>query len=320
MQVTGGASFIVSLPKEWAKRQGIKKNDKVGVIVRKDGSLFITPKISKEYEERKKEFMIDDIQNSNYIFRLLLGAYIVGYNVIIVKSRERINPSVRKIIRNFIKTAIGLEIIEETKSSIMIKDFLNPSELPFEKAIRRIVSIVNSMHEDNVLALRNKDENLFYDIIARDDDIDRMHWLISRQYNILSRNSEETIANYSIMSRILERIGDHAVRIANSSIKILSILDDRLTEIIIEAEKMAMDIFKRSMQSFFDKNLEMANDSIERIKKLINACGNISNAALQQESAMAIYLGYIGESIRRTGEYAGDLAEYVINYLIEDDT
>jgi hypothetical protein len=40
---------------------------------------------------------------------------------------------------------------------------------------------------------------------------------------------------------------------------------------------------------------------------------------LQQKGAIAISLGYIEESIRRTGEYSGDLAEYVINYLIEED-
>jgi len=318
VQITGGASFIVSLPKEWAKKQGIKKNDKVGIIIRKDGSLIITPKISKEHKERKKEFMVDNIQNPNYIFRLLLGSYIDGYNIIAVKSKERINPSVKKIIKELTKTAIGLEIIEETKNSITIKDFLNPSELPFEKGIKRIVSIINSMHEDNVLALRNKDENLFYDVITRDDDIDRMHWLISRQFNILSQNSEEKIVNYSTMSRILERIGDHAVRIAKNSIKILNTIDSKLTDAIIEAEKMAIDMFRMSITSFFDKNLKMANECIEKTGELIHACKNISNTALQHDSAMAIYLGYIGESIRRTGEYSGDLAEHVINHLIED--
>ncbi len=320
VQVTGGASFIVSLPKAWAKKQGIKKNDKVGIIVKRDGSLIIMPKISKEYEKRRKEFDINGIENENYIFRLLLGAYIMGYNIIVVKSRERIKPSVRSATRYFTKTAIGLEIIEETKDTIVIKDFLNPSELPFEKAIRRIVSIIDSMHEDNILALRNKDEKLFSDVIARDDDIDRMHWLISRQYNILSKSFEDETANYSIMSKILERIGDHAVRIAKYSMKVLKTMDEEITEIIVETEKMATGIFKSSIQSFFDKSLEKANESIERIKELINACTKISNAALQQESATAIYLGYIEESIRRTGEYSGDLAEYVINRLIEEDT
>ena len=32
VQVSGGSSFIISLPKEWAIKNGIKKNDKVGVI------------------------------------------------------------------------------------------------------------------------------------------------------------------------------------------------------------------------------------------------------------------------------------------------
>jgi hypothetical protein len=33
---------------------------------------------------------------------------------------------------------------------------------------------------------------------------------------------------------------------------------------------------------------------------------------------LAISLHYIAESIRRTGEYAGDISETVINYLVEE--
>jgi hypothetical protein len=39
----------------------------------------------------------------------------------------------------------------------------------------------------------------------------------------------------------------------------------------------------------------------------------------QQENPDAIALGYITESVRRAGEYASDISENVINYLVEED-
>jgi hypothetical protein len=39
---------------------------------------------------------------------------------------------------------------------------------------------------------------------------------------------------------------------------------------------------------------------------------------MQQESVTAVSLRNMAESIRRSGEYAGDISESVINYLVEE--
>jgi hypothetical protein len=38
---------------------------------------------------------------------------------------------------------------------------------------------------------------------------------------------------------------------------------------------------------------------------------------MKQKGIIAVSMGYIEESIRRVGEYSGDLSEYVINYLVK---
>ncbi|MGA9087240.1 MAG: phosphate uptake regulator PhoU, partial [Methanoregula sp.] len=48
-------------------------------------------------------------------------------------------------------------------------------------------------------------------------------------------------------------------------------------------------------------------------------CGDISNMAFKQETVAAISISYIAESIRRAGEYSEDIAENVINYIVEED-
>lgn len=315
MQVSGGSSFIISLPKEWAIKNGIKKNDKVGVIEARDGNIVIIPKM-KKIKERVIEF--DAEGDENYIFRLLLASYVDGYNIIILKSKE-IKPSIRNVVKKFIKCSIGFEIIEEGRHSIIIKDFLNPSELPFEKIISRIFSVVLSMHEDLIYAIRNRNEEILKDIIARDDDVDRLHWLISRQYNILSRNifGEEIFINYPLLSRILERCADHAVRMAEG-IKNLNKIGKELEEKIISAEIFSLKIFKMSMKSFFGKNLEEANECIEMAKKINDKCVKINNEAIGKDAKSVIHIGQISDSIRRFAEYSADIAEYVTDYIVSE--
>lgn len=328
IQVTGGASFIVSLPKNWAKEYNISKNDKVGIVVRTDGSLLITPKITGEHIEKTKEFDVTEIEKASPLFRMLLGAYIGGYNTITVKSKNRISPSVRETVRKFIRAAIGLEIIEETSTSLTIKDLLNPGEMPFDKAISRITSLVKNMHEDAILALNNSDKDLAEDVITRDNEVDRLNWLISRQYNIVSRNvllaekigvDTGKIANYSLISRIIERIGDHAVRIAENSLTLVDEkVDEEIIKSIVSASKIALETFTKSIDTWVKRDIQTANENIESIPKLLSKCEKIINRELDVKGASSLEISYIAESIRRTGEYAGDISELVINQLISE--
>ncbi len=43
LQMTGGASYTVSLPKDWVKEQGLKVGDVVAVLPRADSSLTLVP-------------------------------------------------------------------------------------------------------------------------------------------------------------------------------------------------------------------------------------------------------------------------------------
>jgi phosphate uptake regulator len=61
-----------------------------------------------------------------------------------------------------------------------------------------------------------------------------------------------------------------------------------------------------------------SDKNIEQGRKLEDLCEEINARAMQQESFTAVSLRYMAESIRRSGEYAGDISESVINYLVEE--
>jgi len=326
VQITGGASFIISLPKDWARKVNISKNDRVGIIINSDDTLLIIPHAEKRKSKRVKRINVDVFEKTSHIFRILLGAYITGYNLIELISKERISPLVGKTARDFVRNTIGMEIIEETRNHITIKDLLDPLEMPFERAIKRVSSMVKGMHEDAFFSLRRKNVEICRDVIARDDEVDRLQWLMERQYNIISNDrllAEElgfsgNIANYALMGRIMERIGDHAVKIAENSLEIMEReIGDEILDNMGGAINTALNIFDRSINSFFEKDIEKANENIENMKEFLEICEEINRAISMRESNVAVPLGYIMDSIRRTGEYSVDMSEYVINYLME---
>ncbi len=327
--MTGGSSYIITLPKEWVKKTNIKKNDPIGLFQQTDGTLLITSKMNRESDKRTKEFYEKDLFDETFLYRRLIAAYIAGFNRIKVKSKGRIPPKTRNIIRKFTHNTIGQEVVEETDNSITVKDLLNPAEMPFQRTIKRMYIMVKGMYEDSIDALKKQDKDITKDIIQRDDEVDRLHWLVARQHNIVTRNVnfaekmgitvDDAITSF-LISRRIERIGDHIVKIAENIFELIDKKYDKKIEPKIEkATSFSIKLLNQSIASFTKKDIEEANDNIENLKKLDGLCEDVKKMALKEEPLIAIHIGYIAESIGRIGEYAEDISEHVINHFIAED-
>lgn len=315
---------MITLPKDWIRSLNIKKNDSLGLLVQKDGTLLITPDKVTEKKRKLKEFTVDSSTDKTYLFRLLVGAYVMGYSDIAIKSNELMPPQIRESIRMFTQIAIGPEIVDEEKNLFVIKDLLSPMEMPFEKTVKRMYSLVENMHKDAIKSLKTNSKELAENVISRDFEVDRLYWLVTHQYNVILTDimlskkmglSQEEASYYFLLSRILERIGDHASILAENVLKAINKLPPNIIEEIESASNMALDIFSKSIESHFKKNIKTANENIDVVEKLVEKCEIINNKALNLGTE-AVPIVYMIESIRRTGEYSGDISELTINYLI----
>jgi phosphate uptake regulator len=53
LQVTGGSTFILSLPKEWATKNELKRGSSMVVREEEDGSLSISPSVYKKSKTKR---------------------------------------------------------------------------------------------------------------------------------------------------------------------------------------------------------------------------------------------------------------------------
>lgn len=327
VQVTGGSSFVITLPKEWAKSIDLKKNDPLGLIPRPDGSLIITPPSRWENTSSNKVFDVTGEEDPVFLYRKMVGAYIAGFSFIEVRSKGRMPSSVREVVSTLTQIAIGLEILEESDEHIILKDLIDPTEMKFNKSVDRMRVLVRNMLSDSLQALEEGDRELLQDVIDRDRDIDRLEWLISRQSNMAQRDSivsrkigmpqMEITANFTV-GRILERVGDHAVHIAKNSTQLIEmgVTSDVVAE-IRRGGNMAIGLLSSAVDSWFNRDLELANETINKVRELVTICREINRMAQHHDVEESISISLIAGSIRRTGEYSTDLAELVINTMMD---
>jgi phosphate uptake regulator len=328
VQKTGTSTLTVSLPKEWADSSNLKAGDQVSMAIQPDGTIILDTNTDKRREVLTKEIWTNGEESAEHLTRKLIGAYLVGYNVIAVRSKERMEPSTKGAVREFSRLAIGPEIVEETANSVIMHDLSDPVELPLEKCIRRMHLIVRSMHADAVEALRLEDRGLAEDVIDRDTDVDRLYWMAMKQNNLVARDRKmgermgiDIFGSNDLMlvARGIERIGDHAVRIARNAL--ISAEDEEKLEGADQLKSLsaeAMSVLEKGMEALFRKDIDKANAVIDEGGRVVRKCEKVGQGLHAQSSRDAIITNMVLDSIIRSTMYGVDIAEIAINGAIRN--
>ena len=240
--------------------------------------------------------------------------------------RVGFTQSKKKVIRDVCHKLIGPEIIEETSKSVLIQDLLNPEEVSIKKSIRRMYLISTSMQKDAISALKHSEKDLALDVMQRDDEVDRLFLLISKQFRSLFRGTrladmkETTVDEYHdfrMVAASLERIADHAHRIASIAKK----LDERVPEnLMIPLEQASDDarmVVENSIDALYGSDVKLANKVINELGELKAKTDRLNVSFLKLDNVeMAIGLGNVVDSIERTADYGTNIAETAINMAI----
>jgi phosphate uptake regulator len=323
IQRTGGSTFIVSLPKQWADRVGVTNGMNVGITIRPDGTLLITPNTSSPSPTQNKLDVTG--KSGDVLIREIIASYIAGFNIIEIRS-NRITAEQKQTIREITHKLIGPEIIEETADRMILQDLLNPAELSLFQSVRRMFLIANSMQNDALQALTSNDIDLAMDVAQRDDEVDRLYLLIEKQLRIIVRSGMVKDAqkdmtldmslDLSLASLPIERIADHARKIAQISIELEKSPPSNITQMFDTAGQRANKLVENAVESLFSSNIDLANNAINMKDGVNQSLRAIDHELSALGTRDALHLRIISDSIDRIGDYGANIAEIAINSTI----
>src|SRR6266446_6467669 len=328
LQMTGGASFTVSLPKHWVKEQGLKVGDVVAVVPRSDSSLTLVPHDKVPSGQNKgAEVTIapQKDQSKEQILRTVLAQYLAGYDVIKIRFPPTSKPDLRTYLRESARRMfVGSEVIEESKDELIVQCMSSYGDLPAPKVISRMSLIAKLMLRDAVDSLKGRDPAISEEIIRRDEEVDRFYLFIIRQLTmaVLNRSlildiglaDPRDCLVYRVVSKSLERIADHATVIAKMSASIENPLPPRLVDEISKASDITINVLEDSLKALAKSDGTLANKSIASAESVEREAENVMDKLftfkLSPKSTVAVRLAL--ESLKRISEYTEDVAEMAI--------
>src|SRR5579872_789041 len=278
LQEMGGATLLVSLPKEWAKLASLKKGSVVSLEPSSDGGLTIYP--VREGADTKEEKEITITYPSKYssenLANEITGAYLYGYDLIRVRGDRRISIEDREKIVSSIKLLIGLVVVDEDALSITSQFLVDNAAVEPSKIFRRISSIVRAMISDTLKQLTSGDVTKFESVAQRDDEVDRLHFLLVRLIRTAIREpraaskfglSAIDCLDYRVAASSLETAGDYAVELSDS-ISRINLLDQRVKKIFTTVGELLESIEDSASRSFVSKDFTLAQKTIEDYHRL----------------------------------------------------
>jgi len=287
VQVIGGTTFVVSLPKDWVRKAGLKPGEELILIPKGNSSLLIKLKGDVNKILNSTVNIEVNSKDKEEILRLIIASYLAGYQNIKITSNIQIDPSIESFIKENSWKFMGLEITEEYGKELILKALFNSSALTVQKGLMKMLRTVSTMHRNAIKAFITADARLAEETIKFDDEVDRLNLFIIRQLVLVQGSLmtsdvgiemlEESLIYRSVI-KDLERVGDYAVEIAKKVSPDLK-LPSFLQQEIIELSEIAVRTYEYALNSFLTNDIESVGNVFEneenfnrKMKDILNVC------------------------------------------------
>ncbi len=320
IQITGGNSYIVSLPRNWIIKTGLSKGDYVGLNTNEDGTVTIFPKAK---ERIKRSFTIELTPSNSLNNRLIISKYLEGYDTIEVVSSERIPKDARKEIIGTVRNLIGIEIFEETANKFVLSTLIDFGSIKIEKILRRMIILTHSIFEESIMALKEGNVEFAREIMPREDEIDKFYFHGIRELAEALRtpqiqkgmgiNRSTDILSYFTALKGIERIADYLINMLNIFIPYGKQVPDEIMDFANEAYQVFEDVTK----NIFIKDLQKANTLLDNLKEKEQNIPNITT--LNKKRATIVNISFYSKmtdyylSILR---HCANISELTINLAV----
>ncbi|MEM3377782.1 MAG: PhoU domain-containing protein [Candidatus Bathyarchaeia archaeon] len=317
VQCTRTGTFFVCLPRSWAEQHGLRKGALVALNETSEGKLLIDAKYDSEPLPK-----VANLNVGPYLGREIISRYLLGFDVINIQAKNGIDFEVRNVVKATASSLIGLEIIEESYSQIVLQCLLEPSGFPPEKILRRNYAIVAGMSRDAAASFINGDLQLAKSVIARDDESNRLYFLLVRisrtilQAPSLSEKlgiSPIDCLDYRLAASLIESIGDACVQIATRTLELTGVkFSEELQKLFADLQALCYTTQEQAVKAFINKDIALAEQVRNVREKIHRVSADLEKVAESQPIAVMPQILAATSFFRQIYGNSVDLADLVV--------
>ncbi|WP_435101470.1 PhoU domain-containing protein [Halarchaeum sp. P4] len=316
VQLSGGTTYTVSLPKPWANEHDIDAGDHLSLRPRDDGTLVVRATT----DDRDRLTAATDVAGygPDEVRVAVHALYVLGFDRLTLQLGS---DACVRAARETTRLLVGMEVVERDGDTLTVQSVMSADHVSVRKSVVRLELVVDAMQRDAVTAVVENDRELAAEVAARDDEADKLHALLTRclrrslgavgEVQRLGHDRPGLFEHYRV-ARHLERVGDHAEKIAalsadveapNDFASALPALDRRARDVRDAATDVVLS----------DDPVNAAYDAVADCEALVADIDDHRRALYDWADPQEAHTcGLVLDSIRRSAEYGANIADIAV--------
>jgi phosphate uptake regulator len=315
LQRTPDGTFLVTIPKAWAKRVGLDAGSVVSYEERQDGRLLLSPKIDEE--RAPLEVVLD---GSPFVRREIIERYLLGYDIIRIQSKETLSPEIREEVRRTTKRLVGLEVLEEDSKKIVLQCLVEPSLLNPERILRRLEMLSMPMQLDSIQAFVSSNGELAKGVVERDEEVDRWYFLLVRLVRaaisdtyLLEKIKVSSVdcLDFRLLASYIENFADYSVTIAENTQNGVAIPKEE--QALLEKIGTSVNaMYRDAVGSVLSRDLKLASSVGPRFKETKKHLSEAEARVAGSARPLVNHLVAVTIALNRMCEISVDISDLTI--------
>lgn len=312
IQLTGGTTYTVSLPKSWARDQSLSAGSRVQLHPRGDRLLLTQP-------EADDDGHITAVSAGRYapdeLAQLVAASYVAGADAVRIDGVT--DTETAAAVREAANGLIGVAVDAESARETVVRTMLDATDLSARQTLAQMESLALSMHADAVDAVLAADAEAGERVAARDDTVDRLFGLVAREFQrslvdvrVDGAGDGLTTFDHYAAARQIERVADHAERIGG----VAGLLDDEppadVAETLSSTATNARTIVRRALsETLGDRDPPALTAIVADGERVVDGAHDLDRELYERDLADGYAFATVLDSVVRTAEYGVNVAE-----------
>lgn len=331
VQLTGGSTYTISLPIQWAREHDIRTGEYLSLDPQADGSLVVRTdrneggRGDEEEGRRARAIRVNaDHLSRTDVTRTVRALYAAGFDSVTLTASDGLETGARRAISTVAGSLIGLEVVEETERGVTLRSLLDATDVSIRQTVIQLQLVALSMQREATTALEERDTELATHVIERDDEADRLFGMVDRHFQRALSDlraverlgmSRPTLFRYYTTARNLERIADHAEKVAHIVTRLEAPPATGHVDAVVPFARRSHDVVEDAASVLLGGgDVDMAYGALVERDDLTADLEPFDRRLYRSDVPDAYLLGLVLDSVKRTAEYGGNVAEVAIQH------
>lgn len=326
VQLTGGTSLTVSLPKAWADRVGLRTGDTV-VFQTVDGSaLQLRPANGTTALRPVRERVDASGLTPRMVEQRVIGLYVAGCDVIEVGS---LSKEALQATLALPRRLSGLEAVQQGADWVVFRDLMDGRDFDATVAFDRMYAVASAIHRSVHAALARQASPPLAEARMRSEEVERLQWVAVRQQRRLAdapsrvHLPSHAALTYATASALVQTFALYGVRLAEATQGLpCSAAGRAACAPVVEAGVAALQICDEAARALGKADLQTADHALRRLNGFdalfTSARGRVAlDAARGGACGLCLQAGGVLEWVNTTALTGGRIADLAVQHAID---